>query len=155
MQQLLNTSVERVEDVSKYLYKADIITTITWVSKPLFNDDWLSQDGVHINAAGSNSLIRSEIPEKTIERSALIAVDAKDIAELECGDILPSLEKGRLHFNELSELGDIVAGKIIGRKDEKDLTIFESHGMGLQDIICAEYIYKNAVKNKIGQNLPF
>jgi len=53
---------------------------------------------VHINAAGSNSLIRRELPEKTIERANILAVDSKDIAELECGDILPYSREGKNTF---------------------------------------------------------
>jgi len=84
-----------------------------------------------------------------------LAVDSKDIAKLECGDILPSLEKGRIHFNEIVELGDIISGKVKSRTDDSELTIFESHGMGIQDIICARYIYEKSLELKAYEKLPF
>ncbi|MDY6822117.1 MAG: ornithine cyclodeaminase family protein [Deferribacterota bacterium] len=147
--------IERTENHKDYISRADIITTITTAKDPLFEVSEINEKGVHINAAGSNSLIRRELSEKIIEKADILAVDSKDVALLECGDILPSLEKGRLHVNEILELGDIVSGKIMGRKNDKEITIFESHGMGLQDIVCAHYIYNNAIKSKIGQPLPF
>lgn len=149
--------VEVIPAVSpeKDLKNADIVITVTTSSKPLFEHSFLNPEGVHINAAGSNALIRTEIPEKTVEAAALIAVDSKDIAAIECGDILPSLEKGRLHWNEITELGDIAAGFRPGRTDGESITLFESQGMGLQDIICAQYVYKKAIEKNLGIALPF
>ena len=155
MKELLHINIERTSNYNEFLNECEIITTITTSSNPLFDANDLKGIGVHINAAGSNSLIRREIPERTIENANILAVDAKDIAALECGDILPSLEKGRLHFNEIIELGDIVSGKVTGRSDNNALTIFESHGMGIQDIICAQYVYEEALKQKRYIQLPF
>lgn len=155
MKAILNIKIERNSDYRAFLNKSDIITTITTSSNPLFLADDFNGCGVHINAAGSNSLIRRELPEKTIERANILAVDSKDIAELECGDILPSLEKGRIHFNEIVELGDIISGRVKSRTDDSELTIFESHGMGIQDIICARYIYEKSLELKAYEKLPF
>jgi ornithine cyclodeaminase len=155
MKGLLHINIERTSNYRDFLNESDIITTITTSSNPLFDANDFKGIGVHINAAGSNSLIRREIPEKTIESADILVVDAKDVAALECGDILPSLEKGRLHFNEITELGDIVSGKATGRSNDKELTIFESHGMGVQDVICAHYVYKKALEQKRYIQLPF
>ena len=152
----LNIDIEPVADPKDLLSSVDIITTVTTANKPLFAHDDLNLDrGIHINGAGSNSLIRAEIPEKSIEAAKILAVDSKEVAEVEAGDLLPSLEKGRVHWNEIVELGDIIAGTSKGRNSDKDLTIFLSQGMGLQDLMIAEYVYKKALENKIGTNLPF
>jgi len=154
MEKIVDTRVTWDEDVEKIVSESDIITTITWANKPLFKHDWLRK-GVHINAAGSNALIRAEIPEKTVEKADLIAVDNKDVAKVECGDILPSLEKGRIHWNEICEIGEVIAGYHPGRLNDEQLTIFESQGMGLQDIICAEFVFRIASENNVGIKLPF
>lgn len=151
----LNIDIKPSSDIQNDIKSADIIITVTTSVKPLFEHGWLSESGVHINAAGSNALIRAEIPEKTVEAAEVLAVDSKDVAMIECGDILPSLEKGRIHWNEISELGEIAAGYKAGRKTEQGITVFESQGMGLQDIMCAEYIYGKAVADKLGKQLPF
>ena len=80
----------------------------------MFDGDWL-EAGAHINAAGSNSLARREIDENTLRRARLIAVDSVPTALREAGDLLPALEKGRLHARQLVELGDIICGKMPGR----------------------------------------
>ena len=143
------------QNIAEDLPKADIIITITTAVKPLFEHTMLNPNGVHINGAGSNALIRAEVPEKTIEVAEVLAVDSKDVAAIECGDILPSLEKGRLHWNEIVELGEITAGFRPGRLTDNGITIFQSQGMGLQDIMCAEFIYRKAVAENLGKSLPF
>ena len=155
MSKLLNIEIIPTLNIAEDLPKADTIITITTSVKPLFEHTMINPDGVHINAAGSNALIRTEVPEKTLEAAEVLAVDNKDVAEIECGDILPSLEKGRLHWNSILELGEITCGYRKGRLSENGITVFQSQGMGLQDIMCAEYIYRKAVAENLGIILPF
>jgi alanine dehydrogenase len=138
------------EDVVK---GSDIITTITTSNTPLFSHEWI-QPGTHINAAGSNALIRTEIDEKTIRRADIVAVDAKDVAAMECGDLLPLLEKGRIHWNQIAELGEIVCGKSAGRQNNGQITIFESHGMGIQDLIVCAKTVRLCREKGLGTDLP-
>lgn len=155
MSKSLGIEIIPTQNIENDLPQADIIITITTAVKPLFEHTMLNPNGVHINGAGSNALIRAEIPEKTIEAAEVLAVDSKDVAAIECGDILPSLEKGRLHWNEIVELGEITAGFRSGRVTDNGITIFQSQGMGLQDIMCAEFIYRKALAEKLGKDLPF
>ena len=155
MSHSLGIEIIPTQNIEEDLPKVDIIITITTSVKPLFEHTMLNPNGVHINGAGSNALIRAEVPEKTIEAAEVLAVDSKDVAAIECGDILPSLEKGRLHWNEIVELGEITAGFRKGRITENGITIFQSQGMGLQDIMCAEFIYRKAVAENLGKMLPF
>ena len=155
MSKSLGIEIIPTQNIKNDLPQADIIITITTAVKPLFEHTMLNPNGVHINGAGSNALIRAEVPEKTIEAAEVLAVDSKDVAAIECGDILPSLEKGRLHWNEIVELGEITAGFRKGRITENGITIFQSQGMGLQDIMCAEFIYRKAVAENLGKILPF
>lgn len=155
MSKLLGIIVIPTENVVTDLAKADIVITVTTSAKPLFDHTMLNPNGVHINAAGSNALIRSEIPEKTIESAKYLVVDDKNVAQIECGDILPSLEKGRIHWNEIIELGDAIAGFRKRREENESISVFESQGMGLQDVICAEFIYKKALEKNLGKILPF
>ena len=46
------------------------------------------------------------------------------------------------------EVGDIVAGKVSGREDDKEVTLFKSVGLAIVDIVVANYFYKKAVANK-------
>ena len=127
--------------------------TVTTAVQPLFDAEWL-QPGTHINAAGSNALIRQELSEATLRRCALIAVDAVPTALAEAGDLLPLLEKGRLHTRQLVELGDILTGKHAGRTSAEQITVFESQGMAIQDLAVALRVVAAARERGLGVELP-
>lgn len=133
---------------------SDLLGTVTTAAQPLLAAEWL-EAGVHINAAGSNSLIRQELDEATIRRCDLIAVDAVPTALAEAGDLLPLLEKGRLHARQLIELGDILVGRQAGRTAPEQITLFESQGMAIQDLAIALRVLNAAELQGLGQALPY
>lgn len=132
---------------------SDIVVTITTAAQPLFDGSWLER-GCHVNAAGSNSLIRREIDETSVRRAGLICVDSRPTALAEAGDLLPALEKGRLHERQWVELGEIVAGVRSGRATDTDVTLFESQGMAIQDLALAKRLLVRAREHGLGQPLP-
>lgn len=133
---------------------SDIVVTITTASMPVVQGDWLAT-GSHINAAGSNALIRREIDEKAVLRAGRICVDSRDTALREAGDLLPALEKGRIHERQLVELGEVVAGIRPGRTDPQAITLFESQGMAIQDLAVAVRLLERARTSGLGTHLPY
>lgn len=133
--------------------EAGLVGTVTTASAPLFEAEWL-QPGTHINAAGSNALIRQEISEKTVRRCDIVAVDAVPTALAEAGDLLPLLEKGRLHPRQLIEIGEIIIGRHPGRTDAGQITLFESQGMAIQDLALAARVLEAATARGLGRELP-
>ncbi len=132
---------------------SDLVGTVTTATQPLFDAEWLAP-GTHVNAAGSNALIRQELSEATLRRCALIAVDAVPTALAEAGDLLPLLEKGRLHARQLVELGDILTGRHAGRTSAEQITVFESQGMAIQDLAVALRVVAAARARGLGVELP-
>ncbi len=128
---------------------SDVVVTITTSATPVFDGEWLAA-GTHVNAAGSNSLLRQEIDETTVRKAAVVVVDSRPSALKEAGDLLPSLEKGRLHGGALTELGEVIAGTRPGRTRADQVTLFESQGMAIQDLIIASHLLKAARERKIG-----
>lgn len=133
---------------------SDVVGTVTTAAKPLFDAEWL-KPGAHINAAGSNALIRQELSEAAVRRCDIIAVDSVPTALAEAGDLLPLLEKGRLHERQLLELGDVIAGRRAGRESAGQITLFESQGMAIQDLAVALRVVQAAEARGLGVPLPF
>ena len=133
---------------------SQLVVTITTASQPLFDGAWL-EAGAHVNAAGSNALIRREIDEKTIQRAACVCVDSRATALREAGDLLPALEKGRLAEGQLVELGEVVAGVRAGRRGADGITLFESQGMAIQDLAVARRVFVLAQERGLGSALPY
>jgi ornithine cyclodeaminase len=133
---------------------SDIVVTITTSATPVFSGEWLAP-GTHVNAAGSNSLLRREIDEKTVLMSNPVVVDSRPSAIKEAGDLLPALEKGRLHAGALTELGEVIAGIRPGRTAAGQVTLFESQGMAMQDLIIASELHRLARAKGVGSELDF
>lgn len=131
---------------------AHIVNVITRSVTPVIDGDWL-EPGQHVNAAGSNALDRREIDSKTIARAALISVDSKATARNECGDLLPAIEQGQLHWDALTEIGDIMVGRAPGRAKSEDITLYQSHGMGIQDLYVGIALLAIAQREGLGSML--
>jgi ornithine cyclodeaminase len=131
---------------------SDIVVTITTSATPVFSGE-LVAPGMHINAAGSNSLLRREIDEATVRKCDPIVVDSRPSALKEAGDLLPVLEKGRIHGGGLTELGEVIAGTRAGRTTPEQVTLFESQGMAIQDLAIAAELLKLAAAAEWGPRL--
>ena len=153
MRDLTGVAVVPAESPEATVRESDLIGTVTTAVTPLFDADWLIP-GVHINAAGSNALIRQELSEAVVRRCGLITVDSVPTALAEAGDLLPLLEKGRLHSRQLVELGDIITGRHPGRTSKDEITLFESQGMAIQDLAVAVRVLVAAEAAGLGQEIP-
>lgn len=132
---------------------SDLLGTVTTAAQPLFDAVWLSP-GTHINAAGSNALIRQELSEATLRRCGLIAVDTVATALAEAGDLLPLLEKGRLQPRHMVELGEVIIGRQPGRESAEQITVFESQGLAIQDLAVALRVLAAAEAAGLGVEIP-
>jgi ornithine cyclodeaminase len=149
----LNIPVDPMGSPEETVRGSDIIVTITSSATPLFAGDCV-EPGTHINAAGANSLARRELDEATISKASVIVVDTVPTALREAGDLLPSLEKGRLHARQLVELGSVVAGHAAGRSTPNQITIFESQGLAIQDLVVGSALVELARARGLGIELP-
>ncbi len=133
---------------------SDLVSTVTSAASPLFSAEWLAP-GTHINAAGSNSLIRRELGEDVLKRCSTIVVDSVETALREAGDLLPWLEKGRLHAGQLRELGHVLDGRQAARSHSAEITLFESQGLAVQDLALAVRLELLARERGLGSELPY
>ena len=132
---------------------ADIVNVITNAASPVLKGEWL-EAGQHINAAGSNSLIRRELDEAAVAKCDLIAVDSRSIAQNECGDLLPAVEKGAIQWEALPEIGEIMLARLPGRTTGQQIPLYESHGMAVQDLYVAAKLLALARERRIGSDFP-
>lgn len=135
------------------VHGADIVNVITKSVTPVLSGEWL-EPGQHLNAAGSNSLARRELDEAAVRRTARVVVDSRSTARNECGDLLPLAEAGLVDWDALPELGEVIVGRATGRSAGSDITLFESHGMGLQDLYVAHALVERARHRGVGADLP-
>jgi len=154
MTEMLGVPVKPVTSAEEAVQNADIIVTITTSHTPVLLGNWLKV-GMHINAAGSNSLVRRELDSEAVRKCQRIVVDDRMQARLECGDLLSAVERGDLAWDRLLELGEVVCGKVKGRESDEEITLFESQGIALWDLAVGKVVYERAKSKSIGTNLPF
>lgn len=131
---------------------ADIVNVITQSSTPVLFGAWL-ESGQHVNAAGSNALSRRELDMAAMRRCELIVVDSRETARRECGDILPLVEAGLANWEALPEIGEIAAGSRPGRTSDGQVTLYESHGMAIQDLYVAAKVLELARAQGLGRKV--
>jgi ornithine cyclodeaminase/alanine dehydrogenase len=144
-------AVERPEDAAR---GAGILITITNSKTPVLLGQWL-EPGVHINAAGSNALDRAELDVEAVRRADLIAVDMKEQAQIECGDLVEPLNQGAVSWDRVVELGQIVAGQVPGRPGPRAITLFESQGLAMQDVAVGARVLERARQQGVGREIDF
>jgi ornithine cyclodeaminase len=153
MSSRLNVVMKVVPTVAEAVDGADVINVVTKAASPVLAGGLL-EAGQHINAAGSNALSRRELDEEAVRRCNRVVVDSRGTARNECGDLLPMVEKGLLEWDSLPELGEVIAGRVPGRTAKDDITLYESHGMALQDIYVGARVLALARERGIGVDLP-
>ncbi|MFC4298405.1 MAG: ornithine cyclodeaminase family protein [Castellaniella sp.] len=127
---------------------ADVIVTATQSAEPLFDAAWL-QPGVHINAIGSNDPRKREIGRDVLERAGLILADDLEVARKESGDLLAN----QWDMARVGSLGDLLIGKRPGRARDDEITVFESQGLAVQDVVCGAAIVARAHEKGSGIRL--
>ena len=123
---------------------ADVVCTLTPSRHPLVKGDWF-RPGQHINAVGAPPRPdHREIDSNGMARSRVV-VDSRAITTQKSGDTIQAILDGtttEAHFH--TELGDVIAGHVQGRRDEQEITLFNSVGIGLQDLAIARLLIEHA-----------
>ncbi len=118
---------------------ADLIATATFAAEPVLENEWVS-DGAHVNAMGSNRGNRRELPSELVMRADLIAIDSIEQGKIESGDLLMiegfDWEKEN-HSGRLKELAFVES-----RPAGNPVTIFDSLGLGVEDVVAAAWVYE-------------
>jgi ornithine cyclodeaminase len=135
-----------VEDA---LREADVVVTTTTAREPIVERAWLAP-GTHVNAVGSSIPVTRELDGATMA-AARIVVDARESALNESGDVLLAMREGALAEDvALAELGEVLSGTAPGRQDGRELTVFVSLGLAVEDLAAAELALRMAEKAGLG-----
>lgn len=136
------------------LLGTDIICTATSSPTPLFDGNKV-KEGAHINGIGSHTPNARELDTAIVKRSRFIA-DSYEACLKEAGDIMIPIEEGAVTADHMAaELAEIVTGKKPARTDDKEITLFKSNGLAIQDVAAAKLVYDKALEAGIGVNVDF
>ena len=129
---------------------ADIITTVTTSASPVFSSDDI-KPGCHINGVGSYTPDKREIPAELLRRAGRIFVDNREAVLSEAGDFIIPMKEGLFSSDSIDgELGELILGKVQGRRSKDEITIMKTVGFATLDIVAAAEIAKKAVEAGVG-----
>jgi len=127
---------------------ADIVVTTTPSKKPLVFDAWVSE-GTHFNCIGADAPLKEELDPAILKRAKIVVDDWKQAAH--SGEINVPLSKGVLSEKDVwAELGEIVAGTKPARTSKKEITVFDSTGLAIQDAATVDLVYRKALSGNSG-----
>jgi alanine dehydrogenase len=149
----LNINVYPAESASAAVRSAEIICTATTSPHPVLHGEDLAA-GVHINAIGANHAHKQELDEAAIAKTNLMFVDSLAQSQQEAGDLIIPFSKRPQRWSEVHELADLVAGKVPGRANDSQITLFKSNGIASWDLAVAVKVYTLAKEKGLGRELP-
>ncbi len=152
MSERLRRPVTPASSAQEAVHGADILITATNSMKPIVCGEWLAP-GAHINAIGANFAQKRELDSDAVERAAIIAVDSIQQANIESGDLIQAFGDDQSRWQQVRELGEIVAGKRPGRKTPEQITLFKSNGIASWDLAVGAYVFERAVKEGRGRTI--
>ena len=112
--------------------EADIIVTATSSTAPLFQAGWV-RPGTHIASMGSDAAGKQELPPELFERAALFC-DLPEQSRM-IGEFQHAPKTAAL-----TAIGHVLSGAYSGRRSPSEITIFDSSGLSLQDLIIAQHL---------------
>ena len=118
---------------------ADVICTVTSSSEPVLLADWV-KPGTHINLVGSSMLGPVEIDAALVAKARYIA-DYRPGALAQGAELAVARDAGLVDDSHVvAEIGEVLAGRIPGRQNDEQITIYKSLGHVAQDLAAAAYL---------------
>lgn len=142
----LTAEINIVDNLEETTKLSDVIVTCTPSETAMIKQEWV-KEGTHFSCMGAGMPNKQEIDEKVFTISQTFADDIKQC--LEVGEAQTARRKNLISSFD-GEIGDLILGKIIGRKDDKDITLFDSTGIFLQDLAVSLELLRKANIENIG-----
>jgi alanine dehydrogenase len=133
---------------------ADIVVTTTrGRSGPIVKKEWL-QPGTHIAAIGADMPGKQEL-DADVFAGAKVVNDSIDLC-VKSGETQNAMKAGIIRPEDIhAEIGEIILGRKPGRENPEELTIFDTVGMAIQDVLTAAMLYKGALEKGLGTRYEF
>lgn len=146
------TKITAVKSSDEAIDDADLLITVTPSSKPVFDGAKIKK-GCTVSCVGAYQHHMQEMDPAILPRASKIYFDSQEAVLSESGDILIPLEEGIITRDDFTgDIGNVIKGELIGRENDDEIIVYETVGVGAQDLVTAKAIYENALKAGVGTN---
>jgi ornithine cyclodeaminase len=143
MQAELGLPAAAAASVKDAVAKADIVCTVTTASEPILKGEWV-RPGTHLNLVGSGLAGPVEVDNDLVVRSRFIA-DSREGVLSQGAEFLRAKAAGLIGDDHIvAEIGQVLAGEIVGRRSADEITVYKSLGHVVQDLASAWALYSQA-----------
>jgi alanine dehydrogenase len=113
---------------------ADFVATVTPGHEILFSEGSL-RAGQHVSLMGADGPGKAEISVEELTRVRVFCDDWEQASHN--GDLVHAVEAGTVRHEDVTQLGDVLAGTAAGRRSADEITVFDSTGLAIQDLAIA------------------
>jgi alanine dehydrogenase len=139
-------AIAHAADVNAAVAQSDVVIAATTGKGPLFELAAV-RPGTHINAVGTDTQGKRELPQGLLARARVFVDDAAQSRSI--GELQWAPETA------CTEIGDVLSGKAAFARGAGDITVFDMTGIALQDLTVARLLERNARLAGKGQSIAW
>lgn len=150
----LGLNVTPANGVQEAAANADIVITATNAKTPILEGDWL-KPGTHITsiANGDKTRTRQELDDATLRRADPIFVTSKQTVCVNESDVFRAVRDQVISWDRVHEISSLLLGRVAGRTDARQITLFKLQGTGIMDVAVGRCAYEKLKNGNLAQRL--
>ncbi|MFZ5943227.1 MAG: ornithine cyclodeaminase family protein [Bacillota bacterium] len=139
------------EDVKSVCSNADVILTTTPSYQYIVKAEWI-KEGTHLNCIGTDTKGKQEIDPQLFTKAKIVVDNLNQCITI--GETQHAFNQGLISKENIyGEIGEVILGQKQGRTDDRELTIFDTSGVTVQDLITAGHALDKAIQMNKGQKV--
>jgi ornithine cyclodeaminase len=151
----LDERVEPADAFADAVRGADVVCATTHAVEPVVRWEWV-RPGTHVTSVGFNSEGAGEVDADTVagasvfveSREAALAPPPSGAVELN-----RAMADRRISADRIREIGEVVSGSAPGRTSAKEVTLYRSVGVAVQDAAAAAMVLAEARRLGVGTEI--
>ena len=145
----LGVEIIQADNPQELVQMSEVVVTTTPSHEPILQTAWLHA-ALHLTCMGSDSEDKQEVNADVFARVDRIACDSKAQC-FRLGELHHALQAGIISpEDDIIELGELTSGRKPGRSNDKEITICDLTGVGVQDTQIARLAYQRAIEVGLG-----
>lgn len=134
--------IELAQDLDQLTADCNLIVTTTSSAKPLLFAHQI-RPGTHITAVGADDVGKQELDPEIFAKAEKVIVDSRSQC-MELGDVSYAVKQGLIKKEKLTELGEVILNRSLGRSSETEITLADLTGVAIQDLQIAATLYESS-----------
>jgi ornithine cyclodeaminase/alanine dehydrogenase-like protein (mu-crystallin family) len=129
--------------------QADIVVTATPARAPFLTAAML-RPGQHVNAVGGSVAFMQEL-DADVVAAVRFVTDYRPSLEPQAAEVIAARRLGLIAADhDIPEIGEVLAGRVAGRRSDHEITLYRSLGISAQDLAAAHVILGRAEAAGVG-----